>query len=121
MPKRKADQSVDEWLEEGALAAEDRRTLASSEYNQECNWALPTAEGQSAYKATVPDTGASSTVAPTAHTNPAKSYVASNESRPVPADVATETSHQSVLRAVNEEEASDWFWRLLKQAGYEPV
>ena len=95
--------------------------MASAEYNQEGNRTLPTAEGQSADKATVPDTGASSTVAPTAHTNPAKSYVASNESWPVPSDVATETSHQSALRAVNEEEASDWFWRLLEQAGYEPV
>ena len=121
MPKRKADQSVDEWLKEGALAAEDRRTLALAEYSQEGSRTLPTAEGQSADKATVPNTGAGSTVAPPVHTNPTESYVASKEARPTPADVATETSYQSAPRAINEEEASEWFWRLLELAGYEPV
>ena len=63
MPKRKADQSADEWLKEGAAIEKDRRTLAATNHNQESSQTLPTAEGPSADNAIAPNPGAGSTVA----------------------------------------------------------
>ena len=44
MPKRKFEQSVDEWLEDGLVAAETNRMLVETSRNEGggCSW--PTAE-----------------------------------------------------------------------------
>lgn len=45
MPKRKADQSIDEWLSEGAAVAEANRRLAETHDIQDPNHTVPTVEG----------------------------------------------------------------------------
>ena len=82
MVKRKATESVDEWLKEGEAVA--------------------------AAKPTTPQKAPETVDLPTVEIG--QTSVAENEVAESPADVA-----------VTSEEAADWFWNLLEQAGYELV
>ena len=119
MPKRKADQSVDEWLEEGTAASEASRTVAAASCNQERIHTSLTAEGQPTGKAVDPSTETSPTVASPTYVTPPRSEVVADDVIPTRAEVATEASCPDVQGAANEEGAAEWFWNLLPQSCYE--
>ena len=52
MPKRKVDQSIDEWLSEGAAIAEANRRLAETHIIQNPNHTIPPVEGTREAEAT---------------------------------------------------------------------
>ena len=107
MPKRKATQSVDEWLSEGAAAIEERRTEALSSCNLEGTNELPTTYDLPVGTAINYGPKASNPVAP-------PDYVAPPES-----EVATEVDCPAAQGPISEAEAVEWFWDLLGKAGFE--
>ena len=119
MPKRKADQSVDEWLKEGNVALEASRIVASSNCNQERIQPSSTAEGQPTGKAVNSSPEASSTLAPPTYVTSPRSEVAAADVTPTQSEVATEAVCPAGQGAANEEDAAEWFWTLLAQSGYE--
>ena len=119
MPKRKADQSIDAWLIEGATAIEGRRTVAAANCSQEDIPALPTAYGSPVDQAINPGTRASTPVASPSYMAPPESEVAAANPRPTQAEVAVEVEGPAVQRPISNGEAAEWFWNLLEQACYE--
>ena len=107
MPKRKAVQSVDEWLSEGAMAIEERRTEALSNRNQEGTDALPTTYDLPVDTAINSGLKASTPVA-------SPNYVAPPES-----EVAAEVGCPAAQGPISEAKAAEWFWDLLGKAGFE--
>ena len=83
MGKRKATESLDEWLHEGELAAAARRVNVE-----------------------VAPEGDNTTVTPTAES--VQPQVAKETPTAGPADAG-----------VTDDEASNWFWAILEQSGYE--
>lgn len=106
MPKKKADQSVDEWLRERTTTVEASRIVTEANCNMEAVQLLTTAEGVPAGVTTEPCIETRSTVATTADVALAKGEVASEDGGST-GDVAA-----------NEDEATAWFWNLLAQSGY---
>ena len=119
MPKRKADQSGDKWLKEGATALEASRIVAATNCNQEWVQTLPTAEGQPTDKAFDLSNEASLTVAPPTYVTPSKSELAAEDLLHAQDEVAAEARSPVVQKAASEEDAAEWFWSLLAQSGYE--
>ena len=121
MPKRKASQCIDEWLQEGKAALKvSRITRGTESQAQEIQLGL-TAEGEPAGANPTTDDRLPATVAAT-------DDVAVTVQVALTADVAV-TAKEALpadveLRApatTSEEAAATWFWELLIQAGYEPV
>ena len=106
MPKRKADQSVDEWLEEGTSALEANRTLTTVNCNPERDHPLSTAERQPTGKAIDPNTEASPNVASSTYVTPPESEVATADATPAPAEVATDAKCPTVRGVANKEDVA---------------
>ena len=119
MPKRKADQSIDEWIKEGIAASEANRMLAEANNNQEAIPTVPTAEGTQQAEATDRRTECAHNVATPAHVAAATTEVATVSVAPVQADVAVAVGGPTGEVAVSQEEVAEWFWVLLAQSGYE--
>ena len=119
MPKRKADQSVDEWLKECTVALEASRTVATTNCNKERIQTSSTAQGQPTGKAVDSSTEATSTVAPSTYVTAPIFEVAAPDVTPAQAEVATEARCPTMQGAANEEDAAEWFWNLLAQSSYE--
>ena len=109
MPKRKADQSVDEWLEEGTAALEASRTLITIHCNPEKDQPLSTAERQPTGKAIDPSTETSPSVASPTYVTPPESEVAAADATPTPAEVAIDARCPTMQGVANEEDAAEWF------------
>ena len=107
MPKRKADQSVDEWLSEGAAATEGRRTVAEANCSQENIQALPTAYRPPVDQAINPGTKASTPMTSPIYVAPPESEVVAATLRPVQAEVAVEAGYPAVQGPTSEGEATE--------------
>lgn len=119
MPKRKAEQSVDEWLKEGIAASEANQIVAATNCNQEGSQPNVTVEGQLASKVDNSNSRTRSTSATSHYEIPLKSEVVAADVTPGRSEVAKETVGPTVQGTASEEEAAEWFWTLLAQAGYE--
>ena len=119
MPKRKAEQSVDEWLKEGVAASKATQTVGATDCNQEGSQLTATVEGQLASRAEDSSSRTGSILATSHYEIPLKSEVAAADVTPGRAEVARETVRPTVQGTASEEEAAEWFWTLLAQSGYE--
>ena len=119
MPKRKAEQSVDEWLNEGVAASKATQTVAATNCNQGVSQPTTTVEGQLASKSEDSSSRTGSTSATSHHEIPLKSEVVAADVTPGRSEVARETVRPTVQGTASEEEAAEWFWTLLAQSGYE--
>ena len=107
MPKRKANQSIDEWLREGEAAIDASRTSAEAAREGETIQAVPTAESVHTGGTLEPRAEAVATVATIDDVTLAKDDVAL-EDVDLPKDVVA-----------IEDAATSWSWDLLAQSGYE--
>ena len=119
MPKRKAEQSVDEWLEEGIVAAGANRMLVEPSDHKEESHTGPTAEVTQKTVVTEPRTEVGNTVAHPAHVAGLIVEVATADMPPTEAEVATGAVNPTGDVAITQEDVADWFWNLLAQSGYE--
>ena len=119
MPKRKADQHIEEWMKEGLVAVESSRVVAETDCNQVASQAVLTAEGASPGRGSDPQTDLESLVATSTDVAASPSEVAIPGVPPATIEVSAEGRGSIGQRATSEEDASDWFWNLLAQAGYE--
>ena len=119
MPKRKADQSVDEWLKEGIAASESSRTISATNCNHERSQPTSTVEGQLTSNVVDLNSRTSSTSATPHYGIPLKSEVVAADVTPAQSEVAKENVEMTVQGTASEEEAAEWFWALLAQSGYE--
>lgn len=107
MPKRKAEQSVDEWLREGAVTTGANWALAEPSNHKEASHAGPTAEVSQKTVVNEPRTEEGHIVASPVHVTG------------LPAEVATGVVNPTGDVAITQEDVVDWFWSLLAQSGYE--
>ena len=119
MPKCKAEQSVDEWLEEGIVAAEANRMLVEPNNRKRESHTGPTTEATQKTVVTEPRTEVGSTRAHPAHVAGLIAEVAMTGGPPTEAEVATGVMNPIGNVAITQEDAVDWFWNLLAQSGYE--
>ena len=118
MPKRKANQNVEEWLNEGIATAAADRMQVDADANQEAAHTVPTAEGNQ--QSVAPDRRADCTpnVATHAHVVVANPDVALTSVALAQAEVAGTVGVGTGDMAVSSVEAAEWFWDLLAQCGY---
>ena len=107
MPKRKASQSIDEWLSEGEAALEASRTGKATDHQLQAISLEPTAERVPAGVTPATCDKPSATVATT-------DDVVVAEEVAVPADMDL-TAHV----AIDEDVAATWLWDLLAKSRYE--
>ena len=119
MPKRKSEQSIDEWLREGAVAAEANRALAEPSNHKEASHAGPTAGVPQDTVVTEPQTEEGHVVATPVHVTGLPTEVATTSAFPLNVEVATGVVIQTGDVAITQEDVANWFWSLLAQAGYE--
>ena len=108
MPKRKASQSIEEWLLEGEAALEASRVGRITECQVKAIQLEPTADRVSA------GVRAPATCDKPSVTIVTNDDVAVAEGVAIPANVKP-TAHV----AIDEDVAATWFWDILAQSGYE--
>lgn len=116
MPKRKSEQSVDEWLEDGLVAAEVNRMLVEPNRSEGGSCSGPTAEAMQTV-ASEPRTEEGALRPTPGHVAELTAEVATVSIPPTEAEVAGPVGDETITP----EAAEKWFWRLLAQAGYEPL
>ena len=119
MPKRKAEQSVDEWLEEGLVAAEANRMMVEPSSRERESHTGPTVEATQKTVVIEPRTEVGSTGVHPAHVAGLIAEAATTNGPPTEAEVATGVVNPTGDVAITQGDAADWFWNLLAQSGYE--
>ena len=119
MPKRKVDKSITEWLEEGVAASGANQRLTEGHHLQTTQPNLPTAESSRAAKAADGPTESSCPKATPVHVGIAADEATRTGTTTRQAEVAADPSRSTEGMVTDPEEAAEWFWALLAQAGYE--
>ena len=119
MPKRKADKTIEEWLEEGVVASGASRSLTEDHNLQITQSNLPTAESSWTAKAADSPTESSRPKATPVHVGTSVDEVANTVAAPQQAEVAADSTSLTEGPVTGPEEAAEWFWALLAQAGYD--
>ena len=119
MPKRKSEQSVDEWLGDGLVTAETNRMLVETSRGERGSHSEPTAEAIQQTVAAEPRTEVGHLELRPGHVAKWIAEVATEDRPPTEVEVATEVAGTVGDVAVTPEEAVEWFWGLLARAGYE--